>query len=146
MRHAPCPSRGARPTPKFIDLEIYQMATFQEKTGTGNPFDGVNVGLSSTTTLADIDKDGDLDAFIGEAYGTIKFYRNDSGTFTSVTGTGNPFDGMNVGSFSAPPLQTLTATGIWTLLLGNLTAILTYTAMTAALSLQSPTPATPLTA
>ncbi|WP_044169973.1 FG-GAP-like repeat-containing protein, partial [Kamptonema formosum] len=76
--------------------------TFTEVTGSDNPFDGVDVGSYSTPTFADIDSDGDLDAFIGEADGNIYFYRNDSGTFTEVTGSDNPFDGVDVGSYSTP--------------------------------------------
>ena len=37
-----------------------------QQTGTANPFNGIDIGDSSTPTLADIDNDGDLDALIGE--------------------------------------------------------------------------------
>ena len=81
-------------------------ANFTSVTGASNPFDGVDVGSRSAPAFADIDNDGDLDAFIGEGYGEIKFYQNDgtaaAPTFTSVTGTGNPFNGVSVGSSSFP--------------------------------------------
>lgn len=73
---------------------------FTEVTGTGNPLNSVSVGGSSKPTFADIDGDGDLDAIIGKYDGNINFYRNSSGTFTEVTGTDNPFDGVSVGSLS----------------------------------------------
>ena len=85
--------------------------TFTEVTGSDNPFDGVSVGSYSTPTFADIDSDGDLDAFIGESDGNINFYRNDSGTFTSVTGTGNPFNGTDVGSYHTPTLADIDGDG-----------------------------------
>jgi hypothetical protein len=51
-------------------------ANFFLQTGPNNPLDGVDVGFFSTPTFADIDGDGDLDAFIGEILGTIKYYQN----------------------------------------------------------------------
>jgi large repetitive protein len=47
-----------------------------------NPFGLVDVGLSSSPTFADIDADGDLDAFVGEGFGNIRFFRN-TGTASS---------------------------------------------------------------
>ena len=87
------------------------MATFQEKTGTDNPLNGTDVGYYSAPTFADIDSDGDLDAFIGESDPNINFYRNDGGTFTSVTGTGNPFDGVSVGYWSTPTFADIDGDG-----------------------------------
>jgi len=74
-----------------------------------NPLAAVAVGYNAAPTFADIDNDGDLDAFIGELYGTVKFYRNDdvsgNGTapvFVAVTGAGNPLAGFDVGSYVTP--------------------------------------------
>jgi len=52
--------------------------------------------------FADLDDDGDMDAFIGVDDGTIKHLENVSGTFIEKTGTNNPLDGVKVGSHSAP--------------------------------------------
>jgi len=41
-----------------------------------NPLAGIDVGWSSAPTFADIDKDGDLDAFIGSSDGTVRTYTN----------------------------------------------------------------------
>ncbi|MBD0308722.1 MAG: VCBS repeat-containing protein [Microcoleus sp. T1-bin1] len=70
------------------------MATFTELTGSANPFGGVNVGFRSAPTFADIDKDGDLDAFVGTDLGTIRYYQNNGGTFTELSGTANPLNGV----------------------------------------------------
>ena len=80
------------------------MATFQEITGTGNPLNGIDVGFSSKPTFADIDSDGDLDAFIGAFDSTVRFYRNTSGTFAAVTGTGNPPERHRCGFLQRPHL------------------------------------------
>ena len=70
---------------------------FTATTGTDNPLNGVAVGSNSTPTFADVDGDGDLDAFIGEKYGNIFYFQNDSDTFTEITGAANPFNGVSVG-------------------------------------------------
>ncbi|MGK7922382.1 MAG: FG-GAP-like repeat-containing protein [Trichodesmium sp.] len=88
------------------------MATFAERTGTANPLNGVNVGIASHPTFADIDGDGDLDAFIGDRYGNINYFENDgSGNFTEVTGSGNPFDGVDVEFDAAPTFADIDGDG-----------------------------------
>ncbi len=47
-----------------------------------NPFGLKNVGEKATPTFVDIDKDGDLDAFVGNAAGGTLFFRN-NGTATN---------------------------------------------------------------
>ena len=52
-------------------------STFTEKTGSANPFSGINVGKDAAPlSFVDIDQDGDQDAFIGKADGKIKFFDN----------------------------------------------------------------------
>jgi len=88
---------------------------FTEVTGSGNPFNGVDVGLRSAPSFADLDGDGDLDAFIGESDGVINYYRNDgtviNPAFTLVTGSGNPFNGVDVGLRSTPSFADLDGDG-----------------------------------
>ena len=45
-------------------------------TGVANPFGLSNVGMNACVAFADIDGDGDLDAFVGTADGNISFFRN----------------------------------------------------------------------
>jgi uncharacterized protein (DUF2141 family) len=79
---------------------------FIVQTGAANPLNGVDVLYLSAPAFVDIDGDGDMDAFIGDLYGTISYYKN-TGTattpaFTEQTGAANPFDGVDVGYYSSP--------------------------------------------
>jgi hypothetical protein len=94
-----------------VHFYINDSGTFTEVTDTGNPFNGVDVGDYSAPTFADIDADGDLDAFIGKSKGTVSFYRNDSGTFTEFTGSDNPLNGVSVGSLSTPTFADIDGDG-----------------------------------
>ena len=61
-------------------------ATFTQRTGVNNPFDGEDVGDASAPTFVDIDNDGDFDAFIGEEDGTINYYENQTAVTPSPGG------------------------------------------------------------
>ncbi|WP_146066584.1 FG-GAP repeat domain-containing protein, partial [Candidatus Venteria ishoeyi] len=73
-----------------------QQAVFEAQANIENPFDSMDVGFFSVPTFGDIDNDGDIDAFIGEQGGTVKFYRNTgtvkSPNFIEVTGENNPLN------------------------------------------------------
>lgn len=69
-----------------------------------NPFGLNDVGVLATPTFVDIDNDGDLDAFAGEAYGDMLFYRN-TGTVNNpvfVAAIVNPMGLTNAGFYSDP--------------------------------------------
>ena len=78
---------------------------FIERTGSDNPFDGINTGNRSAFDLVDLDGDGDIDALTGN-----------NGSFPTLTNTGdvnnpafeltgiNPFAGIEVLYDSAPAL------------------------------------------
>jgi len=64
-----------------------------------NPFGLSNLGFYVIPEFADLDGDGDLDAFIGIAIGTIKFFEN-TGTAIApafIAGADNPY-GLTVGA------------------------------------------------
>ena len=86
-----------------------------------NPFGLTNVGSSSAPTFADIDGDGDLDAFVGERYGNTVFYRN-SGTATAPAFTQeatNPFGLTNVGNYAKPTFADIDNDGDLDAFVGN---------------------------
>jgi hypothetical protein len=103
-----------------IDFFRNDGGSFSEITGSANPFNGVDVGWDSTPTFADLDGDGDLDAFIGESDGNINFFRNDGGTFSEITGAANPFNGVDVGDDSAPTFADLDEDGDLDAFIGEL--------------------------
>ncbi len=79
---------------------------FSAETGDANPLNGFEVGSAASPSFVDIDSDGDMDAFVGEYYGKIKFYRN-TGTanapvFSAETGAANPLNGFDVGYLASP--------------------------------------------
>jgi hypothetical protein len=92
--------------------EVGGTVKFYRNTGTvsapvfeaqAGPLDGVDVGIHAAPSFADIDNDGDLDAFVGGFGGTVKFYRN-TGTVSApvFVAQAGPLDGFDVGLYSAP--------------------------------------------
>ncbi|MDO6481754.1 FG-GAP-like repeat-containing protein [Shimia thalassica] len=93
---------------------------FTELTGTDNPFDGLDVGSFSAPSFGDLDGDGDFDLVVGEYEGTLRSFANDgAGVFTELTGTDNPFDGVDVGWNSTPSFVDLDEDGDWDLVIGS---------------------------
>ncbi|MEH2367776.1 cadherin-like domain-containing protein, partial [Nostoc sp.] len=86
-----------------------------------NAFGLTNVGLNAAPTFADIDGDGDLDAFVGNNPGNTLFYRN-SGTTTAPTFTLEPtnnFGLTDVGFYAAPTLADIDDDGDLDAFVGN---------------------------
>ena len=77
-------------------------------------------GSNSTPALGDIDGDGDLDLFVGEASGTLNFYRN-VGTSTAPRFelVSDEWEGIDVGRRSHPELVDLDGDGDLDLVVGN---------------------------
>jgi hypothetical protein len=125
---------GSRATPVFVDIDndgdkdlfignsagtlLYYKNTgtlgapvFTAQTGVNNPFNGVDVGNESAPSFSDLDNDGDQDAIIGESGGTLLYYKNtgtaSAAVFTQQTGSGNPFNGIDVGNWSSPAFTNL---------------------------------------
>ena len=78
---------------------------FTEQTGNANPLADIDVSDTSYPAFADLDNDGDFDAFIGEMNGTIKCYQNNTDTptnplFEEQTGTANPLSEVDFGTYS----------------------------------------------
>jgi hypothetical protein len=83
--------------------------------GTANPFNGFDVGALSKPSFVDLDGDGRLDLVAGAYDGTLLAWRNTGSTtaaaFTALTGSDNPFNGINVASDSAPSFVDLDGDG-----------------------------------
>jgi len=115
----------------FENIGTAAAPVFALQVDAANPFDGVNVSnRSSAPALVDIDNDGDLDAFIGSAAGTLRFFEN-TGTaalprFIERSGSANPFDGVDVGFFSPPAFADIDNDGDLDVVIGVNTGILNY--------------------
>lgn len=53
-------------------------ATFTERTGASNPFNGVDVGFAASPTFKDLTGDDNADAMIGEGIGVFNYYTGSS--------------------------------------------------------------------
>ncbi len=71
---------GSKTAPQFI----------QKPHSLGDEINGFHFSNSAPISFADLDKDGDLDAFIG-LYDTILYFRNDNGTFVNTVNQTGPW-------------------------------------------------------
>ena len=98
--------------------------------GVLNPFGLSDIGSYATPTFVDIDGDGDLDAFIGEDDGQVRYFENTgnstSPSFVQRTGGSNPLNGQDVGSFSAPTFVDIDNDGDLDAVIGGSNGLLDY--------------------
>lgn len=86
-----------------------------------NPFGLSAGGYAYTMAFADMDNDGDLDIFIGEYYGNLRYYQN-TGTATApqfATGVLNPFGLSASVDIALPTAADLDNDGDFDLLVGE---------------------------
>ncbi len=106
-----------------------RFSIFSEKTGNDNPLNGADVGYNSKPIFADIDGDGDMDAFMGEYDGTINYYQNTgsstTATFTVQADADALFD-SDVGTNSAPTFVDIDKDGDLDVFIGAGNGIIQY--------------------
>jgi uncharacterized protein (DUF2141 family) len=84
-------------------------------------FGVADVGYASSPALADIDGDGDLDVFVGNADGNTIFFAN-TGSATSAAfaaSVTNPFGLQDVGSYASPAFADIDGDGDLDTFVGN---------------------------
>jgi len=78
-------------------VNILTIPIFLEQNNSLNPFKQVDVGYSAATpTVGDLDGDGDEDLLVGNHSDYLQYFRNEGDSFIELTGSENPFDGINV--------------------------------------------------
>jgi len=82
-------------------------------------FDSINVGLESAPTFTDLDGDDLLDLIIGESYGNLNHYEQDSENSTSFSLITENFNSINVGYSSTPSFIDLDGDGLLDLIIGE---------------------------
>ena len=96
--------------------------SFEEQTGTANPFNGIDKGEHSSPTAADFDNDGDLDLIVGAELSTVdlSYYENKgNGVFEEKLNFDNPFNGFDAGSSASPYFTDVDDDGDQDMLVGN---------------------------
>jgi hypothetical protein len=114
---------GSTSNANFVEIPV---------SSTNHPFYNVNFEQVSTPYFVDIDADGDQDCFVGEADGTIRYYKN-FGTVTSpnlIQQNGvlspNPLSHADAGDWSAPAFLDIENDGDFDCLVGSLGGTISY--------------------
>jgi uncharacterized protein YuzB (UPF0349 family) len=140
---------GSKATPTLVDIDAdgdfdafvgdsSGNTSFFDNTGTAsapafaapaiNPFGLLDVGINASPAFADIDGDGDLDAFVGDYDSDTNFFEN-TGTASApafAAPVENPFGLPNVAYDAAPTFADLDADGDLDALIGEDVGRLVY--------------------
>ncbi len=111
----------------FLNTGTAAAPIFTAQAGGANPLSAFSAGSYASPTLGDIDGDGDLDLFVGQEVGTVRYFQNTGSAavpaFTEITGASNPASGITGGTFqtnwAAPALVDLDGDGDLDLIIGN---------------------------
>jgi len=92
-----------------------------------HPFGEASFGNAAKPAFGDLDGDGDADAVVGAADGTISYFENvGSSNFEARVGTNDPFKAFASGSNSAPTLADINGDGKLDLIVGKANGNLRY--------------------
>ncbi|MFO0688375.1 MAG: VCBS repeat-containing protein [Myxococcota bacterium] len=113
----------------FFDFENIS-GGFVARSGAANPLNAEVAGSFASTSLGDLDGDGDLDLVVGAQDGTFRHWANTgsaaSPVFVARTGAANPLDGQDAGDFSTPSLADLDGDGDLDLVAGSQSGSFAY--------------------
>ncbi len=86
----------------FKNIGTATAPAYAQQLGSGNPFNGVDVGVTSVPALADIDGDGDPDASVGESDGILFYLRPNRPPVVDNAIPDQTFSGAGVHSYTVP--------------------------------------------
>ncbi|MEO3480048.1 FG-GAP-like repeat-containing protein [Phaeobacter sp. CAU 1743] len=92
---------------------------FQALSGSDSPLAGIDVGSYSAPVFVDLEGDGDMDLVVGNSLGQLVTYQNFGSDYIALTGTDDPFNGIDIGSYSNPAFADIDGDGDQDLILGD---------------------------
>ncbi|WP_322896208.1 MULTISPECIES: VCBS repeat-containing protein [unclassified Yoonia] len=94
-------------------------AGFSFMTPAASPFAGIDVGSYAAPVLTDLDGDGLVDMVVGTSTGKLVVLRATKTGYVMLTGSDNPFDGIDVGAHAAPAFADIDGDGDLDMVVGN---------------------------